>query len=80
LLSGREDDHENARRGKRGRIAGGRCGACAHEHIGTNKSWLNQAGVTDIEFVRFQPVLLNPAPNASFTAAKSAAETLTATH
>ena len=44
------------------------------------KSWLNQAGVTDIEIVRFQPVLLNPAPDASFRAAKSAAETLAAAH
>lgn len=40
------------------------------------RSWLNQAGVTDIEIVRFQPVLLDPAPEAGFAAAKMAAEAL----
>lgn len=40
------------------------------------RSWLNQAGVTDVEIVRFQPVLLDPAPEAGFAAAKMAAEAL----
>jgi FMN-dependent NADH-azoreductase len=33
------------------------------------RDWLNQAGVTDIEMVRFQPTLLNPDPNGAFEAA-----------
>jgi FMN-dependent NADH-azoreductase len=39
------------------------------------KFWLNQAGVTDIEELRFQPTLLNPDPDGAFraTVAKAAA-------
>ena len=33
------------------------------------RDWLNQAGVTDIETVRFQPTLLNPDPKGAFEAA-----------
>lgn len=33
------------------------------------RAWLNQAGVTDIEEIRFQPTLLNPDPKGSFDAA-----------
>ena len=36
-------------------------------------AWLNQAGITDIEEVRFQPTLLSPDPAVSFAKAKSAA-------
>lgn len=32
------------------------------------RDWLNQAGVTDIETIRFQPTLLNPDPNGAFEA------------
>ncbi|MBI3676475.1 MAG: NAD(P)H-dependent oxidoreductase [Proteobacteria bacterium] len=37
------------------------------------RSWLNQAGVTDIEEIRFQPTLLNPDPDGSHKAAIAAA-------
>jgi FMN-dependent NADH-azoreductase len=40
------------------------------------RDWLNQAGVTDIEEIRFQPTLLTPDPAASFEAAKVAARNL----
>ena len=40
------------------------------------RAWLNQAGVTDIEEIRFQPTLLNPDPEASFEAAVTAARSL----
>ncbi|MGA7803881.1 MAG: NAD(P)H-dependent oxidoreductase [Bradyrhizobium sp.] len=33
------------------------------------RDWLNQAGVTDIETIRFQPTLLNPDPKGAFEAA-----------
>lgn len=33
------------------------------------RAWLNQAGVTDISEIRFQPSLLNPDPDAAFKAA-----------
>ncbi|MGB0661167.1 MAG: FMN-dependent NADH-azoreductase [Mangrovicoccus sp.] len=36
--------------------------------------WLNQAGVTDIEMLRFQPSLLTADPEAAFLAAKEKAE------
>lgn len=39
-------------------------------------AWLNQAGVTDIEEIRFQPTLLNPDPEGSFKAAIAAARAL----
>lgn len=42
------------------------------------RSWLNQAGVTDIEEIRFQPTLLNPDPEASARAAEEAARSLAA--
>lgn len=33
------------------------------------RDWLNQAGVTDIEMIRFQPTLLNPNPKGAFETA-----------
>ncbi len=42
------------------------------------KDWLNQAGVTDIEEIRFQPTLLNPDPEAGFKTAVEAARSLAA--
>lgn len=42
------------------------------------RSWLNQAGVTDIEEIRFQPTLLNPDPEAGARAAEEAARSLAA--
>ena len=44
------------------------------------KSWLNQAGVTAIDEVRFQPTLLTPDPKDAFEQAKQAAVTLAKTH
>jgi FMN-dependent NADH-azoreductase len=45
------------------------------DHHSTHlKAWLNQAGVTDIEEIRFQPTLLNPDPEGSFKAAVAAAQ------
>lgn len=38
------------------------------------RAWLNQAGVTDIEEIRFQPTLLNPDPEGSFKAALAFAQ------
>lgn len=35
---------------------------------------INQAGVTDIEEIRFQPTLLNPDPDASLKSALAAAQ------
>ncbi len=40
------------------------------------RSWLNQAGVTDISEIRYQPTLLDPESEASFARAKSAAAAL----
>lgn len=40
------------------------------------KSWLNQAGVTDIEMIRFQPVLLTADSDGDFAKAKAAAMAL----
>jgi len=40
------------------------------------RSWLNQAGVTDIEEIRFQPTLLAPDPKGSFDAALAEAQAL----
>jgi FMN-dependent NADH-azoreductase len=40
------------------------------------RDWLNQAGVTDVEEIRFQPTLLNPDPEGSFKAAVAAARSL----
>ena len=42
------------------------------------RDWLNQAGVTDIDEIRFQPTLLNPDPEGSFEAAVAAARSLAA--
>ncbi|MGJ4941965.1 FMN-dependent NADH-azoreductase [Bradyrhizobium sp. HKCCYLS1011] len=42
------------------------------------RDWLNQAGVTDIEEIRFQPTLLNPDPEGSFEAAAAIARFLAA--
>ncbi len=42
------------------------------------RDWLNQAGVTDIDEIRFQPTLLNPDPEGSFKAAVAAARSLAA--
>jgi FMN-dependent NADH-azoreductase len=42
------------------------------------RAWLNQAGVTDIEEIRFQPTLLNPDPEGSFEAAVATARFLAA--
>lgn len=42
------------------------------------KTWLNQAGVTDIEEIRFQPTLLNPDPESSFKSAVAVARSLAA--
>jgi FMN-dependent NADH-azoreductase len=42
------------------------------------RDWLNQAGVTDIEEIRFQPTLLTSNPEASFKAAMAAAQSLAA--
>jgi FMN-dependent NADH-azoreductase len=33
------------------------------------RDWLNQAGVIDVETIRFQPTLLNPDPKGSFETA-----------
>ncbi len=38
-------------------------------HSSYLRDWLNQAGVTDIETIRFQPTLLNPDPTGAFEAA-----------
>ena len=40
------------------------------------RAWLNQAGITDIEEVRFQPTLLSPDPAAGLAQAKSAAKAM----
>jgi FMN-dependent NADH-azoreductase len=40
------------------------------------RSWLNQAGITAIEEIRYQPVLLNPDTEAAFAAAKAEAAAL----
>ena len=40
------------------------------------RAWLNQAGVTEIAEVRYQPTLLNPDSEASFLRAKAAAAAL----
>jgi FMN-dependent NADH-azoreductase len=40
------------------------------------RSWLNQAGVTDIEEIRYQPTILTATPDADFAAAKDAAAAL----
>lgn len=42
------------------------------------RSWLNQAGVTDIDELRFQPSLLTADPEAGFKAAVAAAQSLAA--
>jgi len=42
------------------------------------RDWLNQAGVTDIQEIRFQPTLLNPDPEGGFKAAITAARGLAA--
>ena len=44
------------------------------------KAWLNQAGVTAIDEVRFQPTLLTPDPQGAFEQAKQAAVHLAKTH
>ena len=44
------------------------------------KSWLNQAGVTAIDEVRFQPTLVTPDPQGAFERAKRAAANLAKTH
>ncbi len=41
-------------------------------------SWLNQAGINDIEEIRFQPTLLTSDPDSDFKAAIEAAEALAA--
>jgi len=40
------------------------------------RAWLNQAGVTEIDEIRFQPTLLTADPEASFEAAATAARSL----
>jgi FMN-dependent NADH-azoreductase len=42
------------------------------------RDWLNQAGVTEIEEIRFQPTLLTSDPDGSFKAAIAAARSLAA--
>jgi FMN-dependent NADH-azoreductase len=42
------------------------------------RDWLNQAGVTDIEEIRFQPTLLTADPEGSFNAAVTAARSMAA--
>ena len=42
------------------------------------RSWLNQAGVTDIALLRFQPILLNPDREGAFKAAVTEAEAVAA--
>lgn len=42
------------------------------------RNWLNQAGVIEIEEIRFQPTLLNPDPEGSFEAAVAVARFLAA--
>lgn len=42
------------------------------------KAWLNQAGITDIEEIRYQPTLLSPDPEAGLRAAVATAQTLAA--
>jgi FMN-dependent NADH-azoreductase len=48
----------------------------ADHHSTYLRAWLNQAGVTDIEEIRFQPTLLNPDPDGSFKTAIAAARSL----
>lgn len=40
------------------------------------RAWLNQAGITDLAEVRYQPTLLDPDSNAAFARAKAAAAAL----
>jgi FMN-dependent NADH-azoreductase len=40
------------------------------------RAWLNQAGVTDIEEIRFQPTLLNPDPEGGLKTAIATARSL----
>ncbi|MBY8977904.1 NAD(P)H-dependent oxidoreductase [Rhodobacteraceae bacterium NNCM2] len=47
-------------------------------HSSYLKFWLNQAGVSDIEEIRFQPTLLTPDPEAALNAAVAEAESLAA--
>ncbi|MDA9432252.1 FMN-dependent NADH-azoreductase [Bradyrhizobium sp. CCBAU 51627] len=42
------------------------------------RDWLSQAGVTDVEEIRFQPTLLNPDPEGSFETATAVARFLAA--
>lgn len=42
------------------------------------RDWLNQAGVSDVEEIRFQPTLLSPDPEAGFKAAVAEAAALAA--
>jgi FMN-dependent NADH-azoreductase len=44
------------------------------------RAWLNQAGVTDIDKVRFQPTLLTQDPAGDFERAKQAAVDLATAH
>jgi len=44
------------------------------------RAWLNQAGVTDIDEVRFQPTLLTQDPAGDFERAKQAAVDLATAH
>ena len=44
------------------------------------KAWLNQAGVTAIDDVRFQPTLLTADPQEAFEQAKHAAVDLASVH
>ena len=47
-------------------------------HSSYLRDWLNQAGVTEIEEIRFQPTLLNPDPEGGFKAAITTARSLAA--
>ncbi|MEQ1653665.1 MAG: NAD(P)H-dependent oxidoreductase, partial [Hyphomicrobium sp.] len=42
------------------------------------KAWLNQAGITDIEEIRYQPTLLSPDPEAGLRSAVATAQSLAA--
>ena len=49
-------------------------------HATYMRAWLNQAGVTAIDEIRFQPTLLTQDPNGDFGRAKQAAVDLAGSH
>lgn len=49
-------------------------------HASYMRAWLHQAGVTEIDEIRYQPTLLDPETEAAFIRAKKAANDLAETH